>query len=285
MLARAEAIAGDRDRGASGTLPGAAARYSTTPWRRDRMWCSTSRGSCATGNRRWRRSGTRVPPPCVIMQSPAPLRGLVPKSRGRRPRWRERPACAIRDLLQGPSSPQILTLSFSRSVDGGAPDGGAARSLFVWCVGKGGRDSRAVGWPPRSGARPFRRPLTSDAALTSFLPDADGRCRGRRCDRGRVLDQQGGHARPCRRGDHAWASRSMSSRSRDKAMPADLAATWRPLHAPPEELWPKPAAHVTVLAIGTSNRRPSSWRRCILTDAGPLPPARCGGDGEAAVCS
>ena len=269
LLARAEVIAGDRDRGAAElalallpVLDEALAQGPALTLDVARIVCGGQPAmaplwhACAAALRDPEHAGTYHRVRAEIARAPAALARAA--------------GLALRDLLQGSASPLIVTLSFSSSVLEVLRAVSGELSLGVVC-GEGrprfeGRRLAASLASPTTAVT-----LTSDAALTSFLPGAAAVVVGADAVAdGFWINKVGTHGLAAAASNLGIPVYVVASR--DKAMPSNLAATWRLLGASSEELWEDPPAGVAVV-----NRyfepTPVELATLFLTDAGPVPPS------------
>ena len=268
VLARANAIAADRDRGAGElalellpVLDDALAEGPDVTLAVARAVCRGQPAmaplwhACAAAVREGEAPGAFARVRAEIARAPAAVARAA--------------SLALRDLLQGSDSPRIVTLSFSSSVQQTLGSVSSDRRLRVVCgEGRPRFEGRRLAVSLASPSVDVT--LTSDAALASFLPDADAVVVG--------ADAIAETFWINKVGTHALAAAATYSgvpvyvvASRDKAMPADLAAAWRSLPAPANEIWAEADPRIAVL-----NRyfepTPIELATLFLTDAGPVSP-------------
>ena len=197
LLARATAIADDRDAGRIGAS-GAAARLCSrrrSPQGPTRQL--PSRASCAQGSRRWRRCGTRARPPLARRHAARQLRAPPRRAAAgsarasyapRRRRWR--------DLLVGErGSTPADAFPSARSVAYTLAEVARTALVSVACgEGRPRFEGRRLAQHLHAAGIDVR--LVVDAALTGLLPQATAIVLGADAISAAALDQQGRHIRP-----------------------------------------------------------------------------------------
>ena len=269
VLSRAEAIAHDRDRGAAelaqDLLPRLEEALSQGPDATlgvARVVCQGQPAmaplwhACAAAVWEHEHPGTFARVRAEIARAPAALARAA--------------SLSLRDLLQGSASPRILTLSFSSSVLQALRPVSTEVPLRVVCgEGRPRFEGRRLAAALAESA--IAVTLTTDAALTSFLSDADVVIVGADAIApGFWINKVGTYGLAAAAANKGIPVYVVASR--DKTMPEGLAASWRSLPAATQELWPDPPPRVAV-----ENRyfepTPIELATLFLTDGGPVPPS------------
>lgn len=268
LLRRAEAIAGDRDAGASELLVHLLPLLADAAQRGEPATVAVSRLVC---------EGQPVMAPLWNACAAAVADFRTPgRFRRVRAEMERAPAALVRagaaalgDALLGSQLPEVLTLSFSGSVLRVLEALlGEARLRIVCGEGRPRFEGRRMAAALAAGRR-AEVILTTDAAITTFLHTATAVVVG--------ADAIGTSTWINKVGTYGLAA-AASQRgipvfviaTRDKALARPLAERWNAQSADPREVWPSPAAGVLV-QNPYFERIPVELVTSFLTEVGPIP--------------